>query len=367
MREHILVVGASGVVGGAVLAHFAGRGDCTVTGVSRRRPLETHGARFHSLDLADARACADLASGLGDVTRVVYAALHEEPRLVEGWLSAEQIEANRRMWCNLIEPVCSAAEGLRHVTLLQGTKAYGAHVRPLEVPAREGRSEARDVPNFYWVQEDDLRARQQGAPWHWTILRPQIVFGLSVGAAMNLVAALGVFGALRRERGLPLAYPGGTAPVLEAVDADLLARTVDWAGTSPAASDQVFNVTNGDVFVWQNVWPAIADALGMEAGPGEPERLGETMPARAADWDAVRRRHGLRSPGLAEFVGRSFQYADFCMASGVETPLPPALVSTVKLRQAGFHEAMDTEAMLRKWFARFQELRLLPPPSGRSG
>ncbi|NOT56148.1 MAG: NAD-dependent epimerase, partial [Deltaproteobacteria bacterium] len=41
---------------------------------------------------------------------------------------------------------------------------------------------------------------------------------------------------------------------------------------------------------------------------------------------------------------------------------PPAmLVSTIKARQAGFHECMDTEDMFRKWFKRFQELRLLPP------
>ncbi|MGY4348148.1 hypothetical protein ACVWXM_004615 [Bradyrhizobium sp. GM7.3] len=31
-----------------------------------------------------------------------------------------------------LEPV---APGLRHVALLQGTKAYGVHVRPLTVPA----------------------------------------------------------------------------------------------------------------------------------------------------------------------------------------------------------------------------------------
>jgi hypothetical protein len=32
----------------------------------------------------------------------------------------------------------------------------------------------------------------------------------------------------------------------------------------------------------------------------------------------------------------------------------------VKLRQAGFHEQMDTEVMFRKWFALLRERRLLP-------
>jgi hypothetical protein len=38
-------------------------------------------------------------------------------------------------------------------------------------------------------------------------------------------------------------------------------------------------------------------------------------------------------------------------------------VSTVKLRQAGFTEMIDTEEMLRKWFRLFQDKRLLPNPS----
>jgi hypothetical protein len=39
----------------------------------------------------------------------------------------------------------------------------------------------------------------------------------------------------------------------------------------------------------------------------------------------------------------------------------PALVSTVKLRQAGFAETLDSEAMLRAAFAAMQARKLLPP------
>ncbi len=37
------------------------------------------------------------------------------------------------------------------------------------------------------------------------------------------------------------------------------------------------------------------------------------------------------------------------------------LVSTIKVRKAGFQECMDTEDMFRKWIAYFQKERLLPP------
>ena len=362
MSEHVLIAGATGVVGYAALKHFAGRGDCTVTAVSRRPPLETFGASFRSVDLTNARACRALVEELGGgVTRLVYTALFEKPGLYAGWFEADQIETNQRMLENLFEPLVGMASGLRHVTLLQGTKAYGAHVRPIPVPAREDRDEARDVANFYWEQEAYLRARQLDQSWHFTILRPQIIFGVSIGAAMNLIPAIGVYAALRKERGESLAYPGGVGSVLEAVDADLLARVIDWAGQIPEARNQIFNVANGDVFRWQDVWPAIADALGMQPGGALPERLGETMPARAAQWEVLRKKYDLRSPGLTDFVGESFHYADFLMATGAEAAHPPALVSTIKLRQAGFHEVMDTEAMFRKWFAILQEKRMLPP------
>src|SRR5690606_17461638 len=110
----------------------------------------------------------------------------------------------------------------------------------------------------------------------------------------------------------------------------------------------IFNVTNGDVFVWRNVWPAIADALGMEAGADTPLSLGAEMPKRAAEWDAIRKKYGLAAPDIASFVGESFHYADFTMAYGAERETPAAIVSTVALRRAGFGAAIDTEEMFRK-------------------
>jgi hypothetical protein len=51
---------------------------------------------------------------------------------------------------------------------------------------------------------------------------------------------------------------------------------------------------------------------------------------------------------LNAFVGESFEFADFCFAYGAGKPPRPAIVSTIKARQAGFHDCMDTEDMFRK-------------------
>src|SRR5690349_11140667 len=177
MGKTVLVAGATGLVGTAALKHFAEQAETQVIALARRRPPDLHGAQHLPLDLTNAAQCQAVGDALRDVTHLVYAALFELPGLVDGWRNDEQISTNDRMLRNLMEALIPAAPNLRHVTLLQGTKAYGVHVRPFAVPAREGRSELRSQPNFYWAQEDYLRARQAGTAWHWTILRPVLIIG----------------------------------------------------------------------------------------------------------------------------------------------------------------------------------------------
>ena len=231
----------------------------------------------------------------------------------------------------------------------------------MSLPGRE-RAPRHEHENFYWLQEDALRGRRATATWRFTILRPQIVFGDAFGSNMNAIPALGVYAAVQRHDGRPLAFPGGARFLTEAVDADIVAGALKWAATSPNAADETFNVTNGDVFTIEDLWPGIADAFGMEVGGREPLSLAAAMPARQETWAALVRRFALRSPErLTDFVGQSFIYADLILGCGVETDPPPTLLSTVKIRQAGFQDCIDTEDMFRKWIGAFQEHGYLPP------
>ena len=359
-NKKVVVAGATGLVGNAALRHFGSSGACEVVALSRRKPRDLHGATYVQADLTGAAQCARAAAQLSGATHLVYAALYETLSLVDGWRDERQIATNDRMLRNLMAVLEPAAPSLRHVALLQGTKAYGVHVRPLTVPAREGRSEMYEQPNFYWAQENFLRELQQGKAWHWSILRPVLIVGLAMGGAMDLIPPLGVYAAMLREQGRALDYPGGAARVSQAVDVDLLARAIAWAGEADAARNEAFNVTNGDVFAWENVWTAISDALDMKPGDAVPLSLAQSWPQWIAPWEALRRKHGLISPGLEAFVGLSFQYADYSMRHGRTDPGPPSIVSTVKINQAGFTEMMDTEVMFRKWFGLARSNRLLP-------
>src|ERR1700682_1184043 len=358
--KRAVVAGATGLVGNAALRHFGGSGGCEVVALSRRMPRDLYGARYVKFYLTSPAQCGRASAELQGATHLVYAALYEGPNLVDGWRDPNQIRTNDLMLRNLMGALEPVAPSLKHVALLQGTKAYGVHVRPLTVPAREGRSEMYEQPNFYWAQENFLRELQKGKAWHFSILRPVLIVGLTIGGAMDLIPPLGVYAAMLREQGRALDYPGGAARVSQAVDVDLLARAIAWSGEADAARNEAFNVTNGDVFTWENVWPTVAEALDMKPGNAVPLSLAQEYPKWVAPWEALRRKHNLISPDLEAFVGLSFQYADYSMRHGQTQSGPPSIVSTVKINQAGFTEMIDTEVMFQRWFRQARLQRLLP-------
>lgn len=362
MTRTALIVGATGVVGQACLRHFATLPGWKAIGIARRPLDPAIGAAWLQLDLQDRAACQLALSARDDITDVIYAAVHEQPGgLVGGWHDQQQMQINLQMLRNVIEPLDRPDGPLQHVTIMQGGKAYGIHIHAqIAVPARE-RWPRDPHENFYWLQEDFLRERQARAQWHFTIMRPRIVFGDALGSNMNPIAAIGVYAWLHREQGLPLAYPGGPSRVNQAIDADLIAQACSWAATSPNARNETFNLDNGDVFVWQNVWPVIAEALGMEVGAPEPQSLAAWLPTQQAAWERIVNKYQLAAPrNLAAFIGQSAAYADFQMNHAKTGPLPAVIMSSVKIRQAGFHGYMDTEDMFRKWLRRLQDSRLLP-------
>ncbi|MFT3820850.1 MAG: NAD-dependent epimerase/dehydratase family protein [Rubrivivax sp.] len=362
--RHVLVLGASGLVGHAAARHFAAQPGVRVTAVSRQAPPVPTGAPHLALDLLDAGAVASALAALPPVTHVAYAAVREQPRLVEGWTRSDHVDDNARMLQHMLQALRTPAHraALRHVTILQGPKAYGAHAGPLPVPAREGVHERRDLPNFYWAQEDVLRAQQAGQAWRWTIFRPVMVVGEAVGASMNLLATLGVYAALAAEQGTELAYPGTPGLVKQPTDVDLLARAIDWAGRSPAAADETFNIDNGELCSVDGAWPAICAAFGVRPGGVRPTCLADELSGREADWDRIRAAHGLRAPDLPRFLGSSPQLADFSLGSGPAGLRSPVILSAVKLRRAGFHDVLDADTMWRQWIARYQAHGLLPRP-----
>jgi nucleoside-diphosphate-sugar epimerase len=360
MKNKVLVVGASGLIGVAAIEAFLAAG-WDVIGISRRKPELPSGRdlRFIPVDLRDEKAARQALSPLADVTHVAYTALYENADdLVSGWSNAEQIKVNNAMLRNVIEPLVSGKSALKHVSILQGTKVYGVHLHPIAIPARE--SDPRDNhANFFLDQQDYVRDAGAKHGFTYTVLRPQLVTGNTPGA-LNVLPTIGVYAAIRREKGEPFSFPGGPPFVWEAADADLVGQVMVWAAQAPQAVNQIFNVTNGDVFAWRSVWPALAQTLGVDVGVDEPMRLATYIRENADVWAKVVAKFGLASGDLRSFVGQGDQHADFAFAYGAPAG-PVAFVSTIKLRKAGFNAAIDTRDAFCGALQSFIDRKLLPP------
>jgi nucleoside-diphosphate-sugar epimerase len=358
-RKHtILVAGASGLVGRAAVEHFARQPDFQVLAMSRRPVPLPDGAVHVALDLCDRAACESAAHNLSGVTHVLYAALFELPDLVAGWRDTHQMQVNEAMLRNLLDALSTTAKRLRHITILQGTKAYGGHVEPLRIPAKE-RWPRHPHENFYWLQEDMLRARQPHSAWTFSILRPQLVFGHSPGSPMNIVAAIGVYAAIQRELGRSLGFPGGGRYITAASDGRLIAQAAHFAATHEAAANETYNVVNGDMLVWQDLWGSIAQRFGMECGAEVPASMEATMPAHDELWRGLVARHGLQPLSMQQLIGSAWQFMDRVLGGDAHQP-PHSVLSPIKLRQHGFQGCMDTEDSLHFWLERMQRDKFLP-------
>ncbi len=359
MTGTVLIAGASGLVGTAAAIEFAQAG-WQVIALSRRVPelLEGLPIRHLALDLTDAEACRAAAATLSEVTHVVYTAVFEMPGLIAGWSDPQQIETNGRMLRNLLEPLSESAK-LKHVSLLQGTKAYGAPYRQMRVPARESQPRVDHV-TFYWVQEDylnDLAARQG---FGVTIFRPQLIVGPNYGVVMNLPPVIGIYAAIRQELGLPFSFPGGPQWVWEAADVRLVGAALRWAADEPRAHGETYNLTNGEVFSFRDMWPSLAATLGVTVGPDESISLAEYIPRHSAVWQRVVEKHDLRPIPLEALLGESHFYADMSFAYGATETPPAVYVSTVKVRQHGFTMAWNTEESFCDWLRFLMTRRILP-------
>jgi nucleoside-diphosphate-sugar epimerase len=355
----VLVTGASGLLGVAAIEKFLSAG-WNVVGVSRRKPELPSGrdVRFLPVDLRDKEAARAAFEPLTDVTHIAYTALHEKPELVAGWSSKEQIETNNAMLRNVVEPIVRTASNFQHITILQGTKIYGVHLHPIPIPARE-HDTRKDHENFFFDHEDYVSEMGSHHGFNYTALRPQLVTGPTPGA-LNVLPAIGVYAAIRCEKGEPFGFRGGPSFVWEAADADLVADVMVWAAQSPQAANEAFNITNGDVFEWRNMWPALAGTLGVEPGPDMPTSVAAYLKENADVWDQIVTKYNLRSRNLRELVGQGDQHANFSFAYGAPEG-PRAFVSTIKLRQAGFTKTIDTEDSFRNGLQSLIGRKLLAP------
>ena len=348
-RKTALVVGAQGVIGGNLVRHLEELGEWDVIGLSRRKGPPSARVRHISVDLLDAKSTRDALADLTSVTHIFYTAFQDRPT----W--SELVEPNLAMLTNVVTAIEAVALNLQHVSLMQGYKVYGAHLGPFKTPARED-DPGHMPPEFNIEQQIWLAARQQGKTWSWSAIRPSVVCGYGVGNPMNLAMVIAVYAAISRELGLPLRFPGTPGAynsLVEMTDANLLAHATVWAATDPRCANEAFNINNGDMFRWSEMWPEIARAFDLEVAPPLPMPLEDVMADKAPAWDAMVERYKLEPNAYSDVS--SWRFGDFVFRWDYDV-----IADGSKARRYGFQKFVDSKAMFIQIFEDFKARNVIP-------
>src|SRR5258707_316833 len=333
-KREVLLVGPFGVLGTGVLDAAAADPSWRVT-TAARRPAPTYrpntAYRHIGVDLMDRGGTIKAFSKLDSVTDLVFAAYVEKPTM------AETVEPNARMLTNTLDALAASSVPVQRVVLAGGAKSYGFSLGAFNAPAKE--TDPRLIAPIHYHQQEDILAdwaAENGASW--TVLRPHLVMGPSLNSPMNLVTSLATYAAMSRELGLPLRFPGtkdGWNSLQETTDAELLGRATLWALGEDKARNEIFNVSNGDVYRWRQLWNELAAFYDLPIAEPLAMSTVSEMSEKAPLWDSMVARYGLHATPYEQTANWAF--VDWMLNFREET-----ILSTIKIRQAGFADCIDT-------------------------
>lgn len=348
-QKTALVVGAHGVIGGNLIEHLSSLDDWNIVGLSRRSGVSTDHVSYIAVDLLDPLDVQEKLTPLTNITHIFYAAYQDRPT----W--AELVPPNLGMLTNVVDAIEPFALGLQHISLMQGYKVYGAHLGPFKTPARESDPDHMP-PEFNINQQNFLEKRQAGQNWSWSALRPSVVIGFGLGNPMNLAIVIAIYATISKALNLPLRFPGKPGAydsLIEMTDAGLLARATVWAASNENCANQAFNITNGDLFRWSEMWPKIAKFFDLEVAPPLPMSLATIMDDKEALWDKLVVENDLAPNSYQVVSSWGFGDAVFCWNYDF-------FADGSKARRFGFHEHISTEDMFMTVFEDLRARKVIP-------
>lgn len=344
-----VVVGATGIIGSAIVAKLSDVGGWRTIAVSQSGKTVSGADEAIGVDLLDSADARLKMAAVSEATHLFFAAYAPRP----DWL--EEVQPNLALLVNAIEGLESGGAPLQQVILITGAKYYGVHVGVSTAPALE--TEPRHIgPNFYYAQEDYLRSRAESSTWQWTNLISTHLTGFAVGNAMNLALSIAVYASIVREAGLRLDFPGSAAAfeaMTQIVDAEQVAAAALWAAETPQASGEIFNISNGDPTRWSQLWSVFAADFGVPLGGARPLPLADFMAEYGSLWKAMATKYNLVHADLSTLV--NWQFLEFMFAIDFDIVL-----ALGKIRRAGFTSHPDTAESFKQRFQQYRQERIIP-------
>jgi len=347
-----LVAGANGIAGRLLLKYLKDAGFQCI-GVAKSKKGEVKEAKMIFADMMKKDELNEkLSSEVKNVTHLYYCA----------WQPAdseeEKCKVNKQMFENMLDVVESNANDLQHVYLQTGTKYYGVHVGPdkgYKIPSMESDSRL-SMPNFYYDQEDVLKQRQKGKKWTWSVARPDAIIGYSEDTAMNFGVTLAVYACILKEMGKPLVFPSSKAwnKIRTFTDAHLLCKAILWMSTNPNCANQEFNINNGDMLRWDQLWPRFAKRFGMKYEVSKEEfDVEKFMEDKDNLWKEIVKKNQLQDYDLSQLA--TWDFLKFYLTFPYDN-----ITSVTKLKKCGFNDFVDTADMFDNFFTALQNQKIIP-------
>ncbi|KAH7277970.1 hypothetical protein KP509_38G017700 [Ceratopteris richardii] len=364
-RKAALIIGVTGIVGSSLsnllLREDAPGGPWKVYGVARRaRPRWFNEMRveYVQCDVMDEDETQTKIAPLTEITHLFWVA----------WVSRgnEEINCvdNGKMFRNVLDVLLPNAPKLQHIVLQTGGKHYVGTNSSVwkshghEPPFKE------DMPrlpsaNFYYTLEDILFEAVKGREGlTWSVHRPNVIFGFSPTSLMNILGCLIVYACICKHEGLPFRFPGNSITwnnFGDVSDADLVAEHEIWAALDPNAKNQAFNISNGDVFNYKQIWKLLAKHFELEVPEynGEPMSMVALMNDKKPVWDSIVQQNDLVPTKLHEIA--NWRYVDGLLNANLL-----AISSMNKSKEAGFLGFRNTETSVGHWIRQMKQHKLIP-------
>lgn len=294
---------------------------------------------------------------IGGAPAALYSRLHREAGLGE-------CDRNLAMLRNALDAVRTDHSALEHVTLMTGGRYYGHHLGPDICPTYRSPYE-EDFPrlpgrNWYYTNEDYIAAEQaKDQSWHYSIVRPSSITGFGINSFNNLGTTLAVYATLLKDRGLPLIMPAARTcreAVVEFSPADMLAKLMLWTTKEPRCRNEAYNGAFGCRGRWIDIWGDIAAYFRMPAEfTKQPMCVKRLMKGCEKQWRPLAAQHGLAYDAVANVFEPSFLDQQFLVDWD-------AAYSDAKVRKHGFAESISPRLMFHKLFDELVALRVIPAP-----
>jgi len=356
MKNKALIIGVSGIAGSNLAEELVAQG-WEVYGLARNPKVGIPGVIPIVADLLDER---QLQHALMDIfpTHVFLTSW------IRGKTEDENIQLNRRFVREVLT-LLSPKKSVQHVALVTGLKHY---LGPFDAYAKSGTLPLTPVkeehprlplPNFYYAQEDEVYQAAVRDGFTWSVHRPHTIIGRARGTnLMNIGTTLAVYASLCKAEGKPMIWPGSEAQwkgLSDVTDARMLAKQLVWAAQDKQAANQAFNVVNGDVFRWSQLWGELATWFEIEA-QGFTEKiqtLTQQLEGKEVSWKQLVLSNGLKDSDLNQIA--SPWHTDLDLGRPLEV-----VTDMSKSRELGFTAYQNTRDSFYTLFQQLREEKIIP-------